>query len=86
MSTTMLRGCGVSQDGDQDKVADTFKNVGGEVVRVGVADSLKPALNGVAPTGVTVATDGSTVWFDGTQGPARQFGGHRPAGTTSGSV
>ena len=51
----------VAQEGDEDKVAETFKNFGGEVVRVSVTESLKSALDGDAPSGVTVAADGSSV-------------------------
>ena len=50
----------VAQDGDEDKVAEILKNFGGEVVRVSVTDTVKTALDGDAPTGVTVAEDGST--------------------------
>jgi uncharacterized membrane protein len=50
----------VTQEGDEDRVAETLKNFGGEVVRVSVADSVKTSLEAVAPTGVTVAADGSS--------------------------
>jgi uncharacterized membrane protein len=50
----------VAKDGDEDKVAEILKNFGGEVVRVSVTDSLKTALEGDAPDGVTVAVDGSS--------------------------
>ena len=50
----------VTQEGDQDRVAETLKNFGGEVVRVSVTDSVKTSLDAEAPAGVTVAADGSS--------------------------
>lgn len=50
----------VAKEGDEDKVAETLRNFGGEVVRVSVTDSLRTALEGTAPDGVTVAQDGSS--------------------------
>jgi uncharacterized membrane protein len=49
----------VAQEGDQDRVTDILRDFGGEVVRVSVTDSVKAALEGDAPVGVTVAADGS---------------------------
>jgi uncharacterized membrane protein len=51
----------VANEGDQDRVREILFNFGGEVVSVGVTDDLKTALEGVAPAGVTVAEDGSSV-------------------------
>ena len=50
----------VAQAGDEESVKATMHNFGGEVVRVSVTEGLKTALEGDAPAGVTVATDGST--------------------------
>jgi uncharacterized membrane protein len=50
----------VAQEGDEQEVERTLFNFGGEVIKVGVADSVKSALDGVAPSGVTVTEDGST--------------------------
>ena len=50
----------VAKEGDQDQVQEILFNYGGEVVRVSVTDDLKTALDGEAPTGVTVSEDGST--------------------------
>jgi uncharacterized membrane protein len=50
----------VTNEGDQDQVRDIFFNNGGEVVSVTVTDDLKTALDGVAPSGVEVAKDGSS--------------------------
>lgn len=50
----------VAQEGDEDRVAETLVNFGGEVVRVSMTDSLRTALEGDAPAGVTVTADGSS--------------------------
>ena len=48
----------VTQEGHQDQVAGILEGAGGTVEAVGVTDELKTALDGLAPTGVTISEDG----------------------------
>ena len=50
----------VAEEGDQDAVQEILFNNGGEVVRVSVTEDVKSALENQAPSGVTVAADGSS--------------------------
>jgi uncharacterized membrane protein len=50
----------VAQEGDQERVQQILHDFGGDVVRVSVTDTVKASLEGEAPGGVTVATDGTS--------------------------
>jgi len=54
----------VANDGDEEAVQKILFDNGGEVVSVSVTDSLKTALEAEAPSGVTVAADGSAAEGD----------------------